>query len=310
MVFDICLMMAFALLACMFLTARETVRPLTQDRIHYYVRKVGTLGGIFYLERIQVFCEARDTIVVYAQKQHVMGDAFSSYTKRDMTVVLALTIVCAGIACCIIVQNPVFFFLGCLVAFFGVIALGRMLKQKEKEQIAKEVPQVFRLLSGALTSGQTLTQAIEYVGRRGTGEIAVAFAQGALEIQCGGNAAHVLDSVAARIDAPSLKLLSCVLQISQRTGAPLADLLERGAQLVEDQSNLKQLLSTKTAQVRFSAQVVMVLPALLVGLLALLSPDFRAGVMSPLGFGAICVAVVLDSIAFLSMKKIMACVDV
>lgn len=310
MVLDMCLMMTFALLAVVFLTAKETVRPVTQDRLHYYVRKLGMIGVISYLERMQIFCDARDIIVAYVQKHHVMGGALSSYTNRDMTVVLVLMMASIGLACAIISQNLLFLLIGCLGGFFAIIFLAHALKQKETERIAKEVPQVFRLLSGALTSGQTLTQAIGYVGRRGTGEIAAAFAKGALEIQCGGNAAYVLDGVAARIDAPSLKLLSCVLQISQRTGAPLADLLERGAQLVEEQSNLKQLLTTKTAQVRFSAQVVMILPALLVGLLALLSPDFRSGVMSALGFGALCVAAVLDGIAFISMKKIMASVDV
>lgn len=310
MVLDVCLMMAFALLAFMSLTAKETVRPATQDRIHYYVRKLAALGCVSYLERIPIFCEARDCIISYAQKHHVLNDAFKSYTQRDMTAVLTVGMVGAGLACSLITQSLTFLFVGCFGGFFGIAFLARVLRQKETEHIAKEVPQIFRLLSGALTSGQTLTQAIGYVGKRGTGEIAAAFAQGALEIQCGGNAAYVLDDMAVRINAPSLKLLSCVLQISQRTGAPLADLLERGAQLVEDQSNLRQLLATKTAQVRFSAQVVMVLPVLLVGLLALLSLDFRVGVMSPLGFGAICVAGLLDGIAFISMKKIMASVDV
>lgn len=104
-------------------------------------------------------------------------------------------------------------------------------------------------------------------------------------------------------------LLSCALVISQRTGAPMAGLLERSAVLVEEREGLAGLLRTKTAQVRLSAAVVMVLPVLLVAILALISPDFRAGCATPVGAGCMAVAVVLDLCALAAMRRIMARVE-
>lgn len=299
----------FAFVAVLIGSAKMTVLPKTQNHIHYYVRKIGAMQWTYQLEKLDAFQKARDTLLAYVHKREGVATFLDEYSSHDFTVVLTCGIILFSLACAVIAQNVLFIPTGFIVGLFLLCFLSHVVERKNREDLLREVPQVFRLLSGALTSGQTLTQAISYVGKRGKGQVSQAFAHAALEIQCGAQAGVVLDEVTQTIDAPSLKLLSCVLQISQRTGAPLAELLENGAQLVEEQGNLKQLLNTKTAQVRFSAQVVMTLPVLLVGLLALISPDFRTGIFSPIGFASLLVAALLDGIALVAMKRIMASVN-
>ncbi|MEY8437515.1 type II secretion system F family protein [Atopobiaceae bacterium 24-176] len=200
-------------------------------------------------------------------------------------------------------------FLG-LCLGWGVVAAwggaeGRRLSQEEM----RAVPDAYRSLAGGLASGQTMAQAMTYVGRHGRGTVGRAFLKGSFELDCGSSVADALEVVAAGVGDPSMGLLSCALTISQRTGAPMAGLLERSAALVEEREGLQGLLRTKTAQVRLSAAVVMVLPVLLVASLALLSPDFRAGCATPVGAGCLAVAAALDIVAFGVMKKIMAGVE-
>ena len=47
------------------------------------------------------------------------------------------------------------------------------------------------------------------------------------------------------------------------------------------------------------------LPAVLVGALALLSPDYRAGMGTPVGVGCVAAACVLDATALFAIRRLM-----
>ena len=103
-------------------------------------------------------------------------------------------------------------------------------------------------------------------------------------------------------------LLTTALVISHRTGSPLRDLLARSAALVERQGEFERELEVKTAQVRLSARIVCSLPFLMVALLAVISPDFQRGLLSPVGLGSVAVAAALDSFAVLVIRRLMRAV--
>lgn len=296
----------FAALALFFFTERRVVSPKMQSVFLRISRKLSTQPFVPLLKEIKGF----KTLHIFAWEKTRDIKFFELFTSGDILGVMIFLIFAVGAVFFVVTLNPFFFVFGVVLALLSIPFLADAIEKRKQDELTKEVPQIFRMLGGSLSSGQTLTQAIAYVGKRGRGRIAQAFASAALSINCGENPSVALDHIALSFKIPSLTLLSCVLQISQRTGAPLAHLLENGAQMVEDESNLKQLLSTKTAQVRFSAQVVMVLPVILVIFLALISPDFREGIMSAMGIVSISVAVVLDGIAFVSMKKIMVSVSI
>lgn len=218
---------------------------------------------------------------------------------------LALAGPAAGMAVAFLGSSPPLFAVGLAAGYGGVLVAAASLRRRQARQVAKAIPDAYRSLAGSLGAGQTLSQAIGYVGRHCRGKVGEAFKQGSFELACGASVEEALDAVCGSIDDPSVGLLSCALLVSQRTGAPLAPLLERSAELVEDKEGLETLLHTKTAQVRFSAAVVMVLPLLLVGLLLLISPDFRAGIASPLGLGSLFVAALLDVGAIVIMRSLL-----
>lgn len=178
-------------------------------------------------------------------------------------------------------------------------------KRRRADELARQVPSMFRSLAVALGAGRTLSQAVSYVGARGQGALSREFGRAALRISCGASASEALGELARRTKAPGVDLMVCALQVSARTGAPLQGLFMRSARLAERRFELERELMSKTAQVRLSARVVGVLPALLVALLALLSPDFREGLGTPVGMGSVCVAAVLDATALLVIRRLM-----
>lgn len=177
--------------------------------------------------------------------------------------------------------------------------------QARTKKVAEEMPGVLRTMATALESGNTLVQAVEYVGLHEKGPAAESFARASLRLRCGMSVDTALYELANELDAPGIDLLTTALAISQRTGSPLRDLLRRSAALVEQHGEFERLLAVRTAQVRLSVRIVCSLPVLMVCLLTLILPDFRQGLATTPGMVCLCLAGAMDGIALLLIKRIM-----
>lgn len=196
-----------------------------------------------------------------------------------------------------------------LAAVAGIVLLLGAWDARAKAALARELvqemPAVFRTLSVAMGSGQTLAQAVEYVGAHERGPAAEPFGRLSLRLRCGLGTEEALGLLAEELDAPGVELLATALVVSHRTGSPLRELLARSARLVERQGEFQRLLAVKTAQVRLSVRIVCALPVVLVLLLALISPDFQRGLLTPVGMASVLLALAIDALALLIIRKLM-----
>ena len=189
--------------------------------------------------------------------------------------------------------------LGAALALGAWEARARSVRSRELAQA------VFRTLSVAMGSGQTLAQAVEYVGTHERGPAAEPFGRLSLRLRCGLGTEEALGLLAGELEAPGVELLATALVVSHRTGSPLRELLTRSARLVERQGEFQRLLAVKTAQVRLSVRIVCALPLALVLLLALISPDFQRGLLTPAGLASVLIALAMDTAALLIIRKLM-----
>jgi tight adherence protein B len=187
----------------------------------------------------------------------------------------------------------------------GVPLWASSMARKRTRALAAEMPEVLRSLALALSSGETLAQAIDYVGTHARGPAAHAFSRVSMRMRCGDSTREALELLTDELDVPRVDLLVTALLVSQRTGSPLRSLLQTSAELAERQGELERLLEVKTAQVRLSARVVCLLPLVLVGLLSLISADFQAGVMTPAGALCVLIAMGMDGLALLIVRRLM-----
>lgn len=191
-----------------------------------------------------------------------------------------------------------------LVCWLQARSLSR--RRRLRRELADEMPGVLRTLATALESGHTLVQAIEYVGLHERGHAARPFVRTSLRLRCGMSVDEALAGLGEELDAPGVDLMVTALGISQRTGSPLRDLLQRSAVLVEQQGEFERLLSVKTAQVRLSVRIVCGLPLAMVLLLAIISPDYQQGICSEAGMACLALAAMVDSLALLIVRMLMA----
>lgn len=199
--------------------------------------------------------------------------------------------------------------LGLLVGAVGFPTLFLVRAQRSARQraaqLAEAMPESFHALAISLGSGHSLGQALRFVGNHAPEPIHTEFMRASFAMTCGLSATEALDALLARLPAPGLDLVALALKVSQRTGAPLKDLLAQAAGMVGERVELARRLEVKTAQARLSARLVTVLPLVLIAVLALLSEDFRAGVGTPTGAVSVLVALVLDAVAWVWIRRVM-----
>lgn len=212
-------------------------------------------------------------------------------------------------ACCIALTmvslSPIGFVLG-LVAPLGVgAARDTFDHRREQHDVEEAMPEAFTALSMSLASGHSLAQGVRFVGAHAQEPVHTEFLRVAAAIDCGISATDALDDLLVRIDAPGLSLVTLALKVSQRTGAPLADLLSEASSMVGERIELKRRLDVKTSQARMSAHMVSAMPVGMCAVLALLSADFRRGLATPAGAGAVVLGLALNAVALVVIRRIM-----
>ncbi|MCI1666375.1 MAG: type II secretion system F family protein [Atopobiaceae bacterium] len=226
-------------------------------------------------------------------------------TRRQVAVLLVLSLAGLCLVAGILAASPLGVVVGAVAASVAIPSWVAMRRKRRQTSLAREMPGVFRSLASALGAGQTLSQAIGYVGSRGEGVTGEEFRRAAMRLRCGSSTTEVVSELTERLDAPGMGLMGVALKVSQRTGSPLGSLFDRAARLVERQGEAEQVLVVKTAQVRLSARIVSAMPAVMVALLAMMSPDFQRGLSSPVGIASVCVAALLDIVALAIIRRLM-----
>lgn len=199
-----------------------------------------------------------------------------------------------------------------LGALIGLIAPGIVLmvaegrRRRHRERLLEEaMPEAFNALSISLGSGHSLAQALSFVGSHAREPIKTEFMRASFALSCGTSAQEALDQLLRRMPAPGLDLVVLALKISQRTGAPLQQLLAQASGMVGERIKLERLLEVKTAQARMSARVVASMPLAMIAILTFLSEDFREGLATPVGLTAVIIALLLNLTAWYVIHRIM-----
>lgn len=114
---------------------------------------------------------------------------------------------------------------------------------------------------------------------------------------------EALDKVADRTGSRDLRLFSTAVDISQQTGGSLADITENVGQTVRARVEARKTIRSKTSLNRIESQIMVGLPIFMMIALLTISPAHREFYSQPSGWALIALAAVLDSLAYIMMRK-------
>lgn len=167
---------------------------------------------------------------------------------------------------------------GAIVFFVpGLVAPYLYVMYKQSQRLAKflsQLPDTLQLMSGSLSAGYGVLQAIDLVADEAGEPIASEFGRVLVEARLGMPLEDSLEGMADRMDSDDFRWVVLAMNIQREVGGNLADLLRTVAQTLRDREALRRHIKALAAEGKLSAIILVILPFFLAGYLILVNPDY------------------------------------
>lgn len=189
------------------------------------------------------------------------------------------------------------------VAVRRVRAAGRA---RRRERVAVAAPAVARTLADALGGGHAIRAAIAEAAGAGIGGPAEAELRRAqAQLALGDPTEAVLGRWRARADHPAYDAIAAAILLQRESGGDLARLLRELAAALEEHVRAEADARAMTAQARFTALLVALLPLLAAVLAELAHPGYLMGLIGrPLSAILVGTSLALQVLAWLAVRRI------
>ncbi|QCR31537.1 type II secretion system F family protein [Lysinibacillus sp. SGAir0095] len=182
--------------------------------------------------------------------------------------------------------------------------LFKLRKDRRRQILVDQLPDICRLLANSTRSGMTLNQGIQLVAKEMAEPAKSEFKNLAHELSLGIDFGSAIRALEKRIDNKEFHLFTATLLIQKRAGGNLYAVLDEMSQTLDDRKLLKQEIKTMTAEHKYIAYIVPIIPIFLVLMMNNVVDGFLDALFS--GIGLILFAIfVLGTVAtFFIINKI------
>ena len=183
--------------------------------------------------------------------------------------------------------------------------LDRFLAARRLGKLRAQLPAALSALSTSVKAGLSLPQAVQAAGESLDAPLGGEFRRMAAEMELGGTLDAALVSLEGRAPIPEIRLLSAGLRLARTTGGSLGPLLDQLTDTIREREKLRGQLKAMTAQGRLSGYVMGATPAVLIGAMAVLDPEFlRPLIATPTGWMVLAAAAVLEIIGAVAIRAV------
>ncbi|HMO01220.1 MAG TPA: type II secretion system F family protein [Miltoncostaeaceae bacterium] len=172
----------------------------------------------------------------------------------------AATTVLAALGAFVVIRTPVAAVAGGVAAAGAGAAYLRSADRRHLDRLEAQLPGVAQGLSASLGAGLSLRHALARAARDAPDPARAELARCVAELELGGRIDDVLESLAARVPARELRIMTTAILVQRRTGGNLALALGRLSDRLEERAQLARELRGATAQARMTAWLVAALP--------------------------------------------------
>jgi len=185
-----------------------------------------------------------------------------------------------------------------------LVALGATVRRRREQAEARAaLGTAARRLAAEVGAGRTIESALRSAAGAAPPSLTLALAQAARDLEDGREPGPAL--AACLGDEAPARMFGASLALARRSGGDLAELLRGLARSLDERARVEADVRAQTAQARFSALIVPLLPVLALVGLAMLDPaGIEALLTTGMGRAVLCVAFVLDLVGLLVIRQV------
>lgn len=182
--------------------------------------------------------------------------------------------------------------------------LFKIRKDRRRQILVDQLPDICRLLANSTRSGMTLNQGIQLVAKEMAEPAKSEFKNLAHELSLGIDFGSAIRTLEKRIDNKEFHLFTATLLIQKRAGGNLYAVLDEMSQTLDDRKLLKQEIKTMTAEHKYIAYIVPVIPIFLVLMMNNVVDGFLDALFSGIGLILFAIFVTGTVATFFIINKI------
>lgn len=204
-------------------------------------------------------------------------------------------------------QRTISFVIGLVVGLFIPGFYVRRMQKVRLKRFDEQLPDMINLMVNGLRAGYSTMQALEAVSKELPPPISDEFRRVVQEMQLGVPMDTALDNLLRRIPSPDLDFMITAMNVQREVGGNLAEILDTISFTIRERIRIKGEVTTLTAQVRTSAQILSIIPIALFILLWFISNDYIRSIFDKgllCGFSAIGTGLLLIGLGYFVMMKI------
>ncbi|WP_100406433.1 type II secretion system F family protein [Bacillus solitudinis] len=192
-----------------------------------------------------------------------------------------------------------------LLAVQGIqILLFIVRSNKYQEQLNRQLSEICRMLANATRSGMTIQQGIDLVAKEMAYPASEEFKRLSQEMRLGVSFERAMIQLQERVDSRDFKLFIATLQIQKRAGGNLSEVLEEMSITLEERKILQQTIQTMTAEQRYIAWILPLMPILLIFIMNSIMEGFIDPLFSLVGAFLLAIFATSTIITYFLIKKV------
>lgn len=165
-----------------------------------------------------------------------------------------------------------------LCAVAPVLVL-RFLRKRRHKLFGIQLPEALELITRGLKAGHPVPVAVAMVSREMPDPIGTEFGVAADEVTYGSDLVTALHAMYDRVGHEDLPLFVTAVSIQATSGGNLREILEGLSTTIRERGKLRRKVRAISSEGRMSAYILTAVPALLVGAIMVLMPDFYTDVI-------------------------------
>jgi tight adherence protein B len=169
--------------------------------------------------------------------------------------------------------------LGGLVIGFGLVGALLILQQlagRRQRQIILQLPEFLEHVQRALMAGNTLEESFAEAAREGTEPLRGLFQGVARQVRLGAPVEDALAQAADLHDLPDVRVLAMTARVNRRYGGSIRNMIKSLVQVIRARGTAARELRALTAETRFSALLLFIIPLGITLFILLRNPAFYA----------------------------------
>jgi len=160
-----------------------------------------------------------------------------------------------------------------LILPYGILGV---IVSRRQTKLEEQLPEVFDFIARSMQAGHAFNAALQMAATEAPEPVATEFKLAFNQVNLGMPIQKALSELAQRVDCADMRYFAIAVMINREVGGDLSGLLRNVSELIRERIKLRMAIYAMTAEGRFSAWILGLLPLALAGLLYAMNPEFIA----------------------------------